>query len=1241
MKRFNKNIFSLILFFFFSVFYTNAQNRGLVISDYYSPADYNASPQNWSVVQDDRGLMYFGNSDCILEYDGVSWRKIYVTNQSNVRSLAKDSNNNIYVGAFNELGILTPDKHGQLHYKSLTHLIDQKNLEFGDVWNTYCINDEVFFLTENYLFRLKNQEIDFWKKTGERFYLSFKVNNQLYVHEIGNGLLTFKDNSLKLIKEGSFFADKRIHSVTPLGDNLLIGTRTNGLYLYNQNSTKAKITSVSQLSDKGKSLNNYFIKNTLYHGININKQLFALAAINGTVLTIDTNLNVIDVISSESTGIISPAHYLFFDNNQSLWLALANGVNRVDIFSPFRYWTDELGIAGTVTDVASLDEYTYISTGSGIYYLKNHKNRHDFSVSRFNPVKGTFEQSWGFLYFFIPHIHLMSHDEDLLEKLNTLYRPTSKQALLLIATSRGLYEIKKDYSKRISNYQLVLKLHQYSKDPSYLFLGLRKGVGILKYDNGQWEDLGKPFGINEQIRDIHEDTLGNLWVSASYKGLYQIKNPLSKNNKPHQIILQDTNKGLPSINSISIFRHENELLFTSGNNYYRYDDQKDTFLIAKNIYQSSEDEETEDSNSDTLSIYKFFDKIISNFYVTTYSDSTVWFGTTEGTFRYRNIFEKNHHNVFPAIIRKVSSNDSALFLGTNFSIKNTKDTIIQSKRINTSSITDVGTVLNFENNSLTFQYAFPFYDEIPKNQYSYYLEGFDKTWSEWTTETKREYTNLREGDYIFHVKAKNIYNIESGQALFKFKILPPWYRSFAAILGYIILGILLIIGIVRLYTIRLIREKDKLEKIVIERTQEILMQKEEILVQAEHLKDANNRISAKNKELEKQKWEITNQAIQLKKANLELLKLSKVASETDNAIAIFDKKGNIEWVNNAFTNMYGYTLKQYKKEKFTNISQSSDNPNIKEAITTCLNEKKSVVYEFKTKSRNGKELWAQTTLTPVVDKDGKTINLIAIDSDITKLKQAEKEILQQKKEIEQQRDKLAVSNATKNKFFRIIAHDLRNPISTLVSSTNLVFNDFDTYNREQTKNIMAELNRLSQTTFNLLENLLDWSSTQTGEVKFNPKSVDVNFIVNENIDLIKRKIDHKKIELSTDIPGQLTAYADEDMAKTIIRNLLSNAVKFTPENGKIEIIAKSENDIITITVKDSGIGIDSKDLPKLFRIDQHHTTPGLSNEKGSGLGLILCKEFVEKNGGTITIDSKPNKGTSITFTLKNHQESII
>ena len=236
MKRLPDYRYFLFYFLFiFLVLNSYGQERGLLLSDFYSPTDYNAGTQNWAIVQDNRGLMYFGNSTCILEYDGVSWRQIYVPNQSAVRSLAIDSNNNIYAGAYNELGILTPDIHGQLQYHSLTYLIDKNHSDFGDVWNIYCIKDEVFFLTEKYLFRLKNNKIDFWEKTAERFYLSFKANNKIYVLELGKGLMVFENNSLNLIEKGEFFSNKKIHTIIPFENNLLIGTRANGLYLYEKN----------------------------------------------------------------------------------------------------------------------------------------------------------------------------------------------------------------------------------------------------------------------------------------------------------------------------------------------------------------------------------------------------------------------------------------------------------------------------------------------------------------------------------------------------------------------------------------------------------------------------------------------------------------------------------------------------------------------------------------------------------------------------------------------------------------------------------------------------------------------------------------------------------------------------------------------------------------------------------------------------------------------------------------------
>lgn len=1209
-----------ILFFIVGILisvFSTAQEKGLILSEYYSHKDYLAGTQNWCIAQDARGVMYFGNAAGILEYDGEEWRLIRVSNNSTVRSLAFDNNNILYAGAYGEFGYLVPNNSGDLHYHSLTSLIDTSVKDFGEIWDIYTFSDTVFFLSDKYIFRYHKNKIDIWESVGERFYLSHKIENSYYVQEMGVGLLKFEKDTLVLADKGSFFADKRIHSIIPYNEDFLICTRTKGLYLYEKSNGKTKIRSFSEISSKTKDLNDYFIKNVCYHGIQIADSLYALSTITGNIIVINKDWDVLDIINEETIGVKTSIHYLYQQENGPLWLALGNGICQVDVLSPYRFWGDSKGLNGTFTDIAKLNDYLYVTTSAGIFYT-NLKGTPKFELNQFHPVNGTFEQSWGFRYFQMPGAEKL---DDRVYDLKIGDIIVTDKTKLLVATSRGLFELDKGNSHLISDHNSVYTTYQYKKDPSKFFLGLDKGIALLSYENGKWKDEGLKYGIENMIRNIHEDTLGNLWLIANYKGVYKIENPTAKNPDSVKVEFLDTTNNLPTVTNVSALIYEDTLFFFARNNYYTFNEDSNMF----DLYVVPEDTAYEEPE-DTLSLFRLADVAITFEYIIDIDDPYWWFGTTLGMCRNSRRYIKDLSKAPPAIIRKVLVNDSVIYFGTNYQNNKTEG---HNLIPNPSSVVDAETILEYRDNSITFIYASPSFEKESKNVYSYYLEGFDNKWSDWTSENKKEYTNLREGEYIFKVKSKNIYRVESPIAEFNFTILPPWYRSFGALIAYAFIGILLIILIVKLYTYRLLKEKDKLEKIVIERTQEILMQKEEILVQAEHLKEANERISAKNKELEQQKWEITNQAIKLKKANIELLKLSKVASETDNAIAIFDKDGNIEWVNDGFTRLYGYTLEEFKKEKNSNIVDGTFNPNIKKAILSCINEKKSIVYEFNTKNKNGKDIWAQTALTHVVDKDGNTLNLIAIDSDITELKLAQKELAEQ-------RDKLAISNATKNKFFRIIAHDLRNPISTLAGSTNLIFNDFDEYDKEQTKNFIGELNKLSQTTFNLLENLLDWSSTQMGDISFVPKSIDLKFIVEEAIELIKRKINHKNISLKLNIEKHSVALADENMVRTIFRNLLSNAVKFTPEDGKIEITTKIEDDLIYCTVKDSGIGIVKEDIKKLFKIDQHYTRLGLENEKGSGLGLILCKEFVEKNGGKIKINSTPDVGTTIEFTLRKY-----
>ncbi|MBI9054575.1 MAG: PAS domain S-box protein [Bacteroidales bacterium] len=1213
-KAFKYKIVIYLLLVANSTTYIQAQEKGLILTKYYSPRDYNSGNQNWTVTQDERGILYFGNAAGVLEYDGVSWRTIPVTNNSAVRCLTFDSNNILYAGAYNELGYLTPSKTGNLTYKSLIHLIDSSHKDFGDIWDIYNFTDTIFFLSDKYLFRYQNEKFDYWDCNSERYYLSHKINNSYFVQEMDKGLLKFENESLNLIEKGEFFKDKRIHSILPYDDKLLICTRTQGLYLYDNKNSKVEIRSFSNISSKTKDLNSFLIENVFYHGIEISDSTYAFSTINGEILIVDTKWNILDVINYESIGIRSSIHYLFHQKDHSLWLALGNGICQVEILSPFRYWNDNMGISGTITDIAKSRDNLYVSTTSGVY-CTNSKSISKFDLNTFKKVEGNFEQSWEFLYYQPPGA---KYKVNPFKDSTDLNKITTDKTLLLVSSSKGLYQIIDGKSKLVSDYRSTYMSYQYKKDPSILFIGLNNGVAMLEYKNKNWIDHGLQYEITDQIRDISEDSLGNLWLSASYKGVYRIEQPLDL--KTYTKTFLDTSNNLPSVKAIKISNYKDTLYVQSNFDWHTFN--ADSLDFNLHVFREDTIQTEENSDLDTLSFHRVSEELLN--YTTFFidlNDETEWISTTMGTCRYNLTAKRNLLDISPTIIRKVIANDSLIYNGSNILHKDSLFTL------NANATVNIGTVLEHKNNSLIFYYASPYFEAEKENKYSYYLEGFDNKWSEWTSETKKEYTNLREKDYVFKVKSLNIYEIETPVAEYKFKILAPWYRRLSAYIGYIIIGIIIIVLIVKLYTKRLIREKDKLEKIVIERTQEILMQKEEILVQAEHLKDANEGITARNEELEKQKWEITNQAIKLKKANVELIKLSKVASETDNGIGIFDKDGNIEWINEGFTRMYGYTLDQYKTEKNNNIINSSDNPNITEAIKSCINDKKSVVYKFKTKTRSGNEIWAQTTLTHVVDREGETLNLIAIDSDITDLKLAEKEI-------EDQRDKLALSNATKNKFFRIIAHDLRNPISTLAGSTNLILNDFEEYNQDQTKRFIGELNKLSQTTFNLLENLLDWSSTQMGDIRFTPENIDLKLITNENIELINRKIDQKNINLIQNITKDSFAFADENMVKTIIRNLLSNAVKFTPENGQIEITTQILKNNIHYSVKDNGIGIEKENLKKLFRIDQHYTAIGLNNEKGSGLGLILCKEFVEKNGGNIEINSTPNEGTTIEFTLK-------
>lgn len=234
--------------------------------------------------------------------------------------------------------------------------------------------------------------------------------------------------------------------------------------------------------------------------------------------------------------------------------------------------------------------------------------------------------------------------------------------------------------------------------------------------------------------------------------------------------------------------------------------------------------------------------------------------------------------------------------------------------------------------------------------------------------------------------------------------------------------------------------------------------------------------------------------------------------------------------------------------------------------------------------------------------------------------------------LEEVNQNLITLNATKDKFFSIIAHDLKNPFTSILGFSEMLLNNFNKLTEEKKRQYIEIIYNSAMNVYKLLENLLEWARTQTGNINFEPELFDINPLFDNNIELIRDKLLEKGIAIEKNIPDEITVYADKNMINTVIRNLLTNAVKFT-EKGKIKIEAKPLEGYWECSISDTGTGIPQHKLQTIFSVEKSKSSPGTRGETGTGLGLILCKEFVEKNGGEISAESEEEKGSTFYFTI--------
>jgi len=275
---------------------------------------------------------------------------------------------------------------------------------------------------------------------------------------------------------------------------------------------------------------------------------------------------------------------------------------------------------------------------------------------------------------------------------------------------------------------------------------------------------------------------------------------------------------------------------------------------------------------------------------------------------------------------------------------------------------------------------------------------------------------------------------------------------------------------------------------------------------------------------------------------------------------------------------------------------------------------------------NGDIIYISTTKIPLRDSTGKSIGLVGIGRDITARKKAEEQLAEHAKQLQK-------LNITKDKFFSIIAHDLRNPFHSILGFTDLLMKNYQGFDDAKKQEFIGLIYESSEHAHNLLENLLQWSRTQTDRIKYNPSNQSLSQIIDETMHVLNASMKKKDIVFNSEIQKGILINVDRNMIETVVRNLLNNAIKFTPSGGKITVSVKDNDNFLAVSVSDTGVGISPEDLPRLFQFEDFHTTSGTAGELGTGLGLIICHEFVKKHGGEIFVTSEQGKGSIFTFTL--------
>jgi signal transduction histidine kinase/DNA-binding response OmpR family regulator/ligand-binding sensor domain-containing protein len=788
----------------------------------FTPKEYGKDPHNYGIVQDKNGIVYIANLSGVVQYDGVSWRRIRMPKDSWVLSLAVDSLGRVYVGSVGDFGYLAPDSAGMLHFVSLLEHVAPEHRNFAEVWRTHATSAGVYFWTRTRLFRWSGNAIRAWT-SGSSFSLSSVVHDMLYVEERGRGLLMMAGDSLHGVPGSRSLSPIGVMALLAYDHRRLLVCSLRGLFLFDGKA----------FSPFAGEVNEFIRANTLSCAAALLDGGFAIGTYKGGVRLIDHE-GRIRLALNEAAGLQNDdVKNMFCDPEGSLWLALSSGISYVRTHDPLSFFTEAQGLKGSVVSIARHQGSIYAATSQGVFHMKGAPATGKFASPVFAPVEGlSTEAFW-----------LMSLG-------NTLLATT--------AGNGGVFSVSGEKGSLLSSQGAnCYALCRSMRDTDLVYVGLKGGLEILRSSGGRWKSSGVVKGITThgEIRSIAEDSQGAVWLGTMFQGVLRVRD-LRRDAEGWTARVDSFGRehGLPD-GPVNVVRVAGHVVFPTYRGHRRFDETLSRFLPDSSVSPELADTTLSASlvNVDRFGrIFNFtmdeeevpelwtasrrdhgayvLDKRLFRslpefglFYSTfTDEDGVIWIGCSRGLVRYDPGVPKNYAPDYGTLIRRVATlaGDSVIYGGA-------------------FPAGPPATLLPFAQNAYRFEYAAPFFETGSEIRYQSMLEGFDNQWSAWSAESRKDYTALPEGSYTFRVRGRNVYEHLSKEGRFAFVILPPWYRTWWAVLMYAVSLLGGVALVVKARVRRLEKRTKDLEALVSERTGEIVEQRDKIAQQAERLQEAD------------------------------------------------------------------------------------------------------------------------------------------------------------------------------------------------------------------------------------------------------------------------------------------------------------------------------------------------------------------------------------------------------------------